>query len=44
MESIGTWYWYLGFTIFVIAAIPADLLALESKGASKVSSMTPSPG
>jgi tellurite resistance protein TerC len=37
METIGTWYWYLGFTIFVIVAIAVDLLALESKGASKVS-------
>ncbi|MFM9970020.1 MAG: TerC family protein [Burkholderiales bacterium] len=37
MESIGTWYWYLGFAVFVIAAIAVDLVALESKGSSKVS-------
>ena len=37
LESIGTWYWYLGFAIFVVVAIVVDLVALESKGASKVS-------
>ena len=37
MESIGTWYWYTGFAIFVIVAIVVDLLVLESKGAKKVS-------
>ena len=37
MESIGTWYWYLGFAVFVVVAIVVDLVALESKGASKVS-------
>jgi Integral membrane protein TerC family len=37
MDSIGTWYWYTGFAIFVIAAIVIDLLVLESKGARKVS-------
>jgi tellurite resistance protein TerC len=37
MESIGTWYWYTGFAIFVLVAIVVDLLALESKGAKKVS-------
>ncbi len=37
MESIGTWYWYTGFAIFVIVAIVVDLLVLESKGAAKVS-------
>ncbi|MFM9969750.1 MAG: TerC family protein [Burkholderiales bacterium] len=37
MESIGTWYWYTGFALFVIIAIIVDLLVLESKGASKVS-------
>jgi tellurite resistance protein TerC len=37
LESIGTWYWYTGFAIFVIVAIIVDLLVLESKGAKKVS-------
>ena len=37
MDSIGTWYWYTGFAIFVVAAIAVDLLMLESKGAKKVS-------
>jgi tellurite resistance protein TerC len=37
MESIGTWYWYSGFALFVIVAIIVDLLVLESKGAKKVS-------
>ena len=37
MESIGTWYWYTGFAVFVIVAIVVDLLVLESKGAKKVS-------
>jgi len=37
MESIGTWYWYLGFAVFVVAAVIVDLLVLESKGANKVS-------
>ncbi len=36
MESIGTWYWYTGFALFVIVAIIVDLLLLESKGAKKV--------
>jgi tellurite resistance protein TerC len=37
METIGTWYWYTGFAVFVIVAIIVDLLVLESKGAAKVS-------
>lgn len=37
MDSIGTWYWYTGFAIFVIVAVAVDLLMLESKGAKKVS-------
>jgi tellurite resistance protein TerC len=37
MDSIGTWYWYTGFAIFVFVAIAVDLLVLESKGAKKVS-------
>lgn len=37
MESIGTWYWYAGFAVFVVVAIIVDLLVLESKGTAKVS-------
>ena len=37
MDSIGTWYWYTGFAIFVIVAVAVDLVMLESKGAKKVS-------
>lgn len=36
MESIGTWYWYLGFAVFVVAAIAVDLLALDSREGGKV--------
>jgi tellurite resistance protein TerC len=36
MESVGTWYWYTGFAIFVVIAIAIDLLMLESKGTKKV--------
>lgn len=36
MESIGTWYWYLGFSVFVVAAIAVDLLALDSRDGGKV--------
>ncbi len=37
MESIGTWYWYTGFAVFVVVAIIVDLLVLERKGSAKVS-------
>jgi len=37
METIGTWWMWAAFAIFVIVAIAVDLLVLESKGASKVS-------
>jgi tellurite resistance protein TerC len=37
MESIGTWYWYAGFTVFVIVAVAIDLLALDNKSGAKVS-------
>jgi tellurite resistance protein TerC len=37
LDSIGTWYWYTGFAVFVIVAIVIDLLMLESKGSKKVS-------
>lgn len=37
MESIGTWWLWTAFAVFVVVAIIVDLLMLESKGASKVS-------
>jgi tellurite resistance protein TerC len=37
METIGTWWMWAAFAVFVIVAIAVDLLVLESKGASKVS-------
>jgi tellurite resistance protein TerC len=37
MDSIGTWYWYTGFAVFVLLAIVVDLLVLETNGAKKVS-------
>lgn len=36
METIGTWWMWAAFAVFVIVAIAVDLLVLESKGASKV--------
>jgi tellurite resistance protein TerC len=37
METIGTWWMWAAFAVFVIVAIAVDLLVLESRGASKVS-------
>ncbi|MCE3000327.1 MAG: hypothetical protein LW892_10910, partial [Betaproteobacteria bacterium] len=37
MESIGTWWMWVAFAIFVVVAIVVDLLVLERKGAAKVS-------
>jgi len=37
MESIGTWWMWAGFAVFVVAAIVVDLLVLQSKGSAKVS-------
>ncbi|MDP1696842.1 MAG: TerC family protein [Xanthomonadaceae bacterium] len=38
MESIGTWWLWLGFSCFVIAATSVDLLVLRAQGAHRVSS------
>lgn len=37
MESIGTWWMWTAFAVFVVVAIIVDLLVLERKGAAKVS-------
>lgn len=31
MESVGTWYWYAGFAVFVVVALMIDLLVLDNK-------------
>jgi tellurite resistance protein TerC len=36
MQTIGTWWMWLGFVAFVIVAIAADLLVMEKQGAHKV--------
>lgn len=36
METIGTWWMWLGFAVFVVAAIAVDLLVMERQGAHKV--------
>ncbi len=36
MESIGTWWMWVGFAVFVVAALVIDLLMLQSKGNAKV--------
>ena len=37
METIGTWWMWLGFAIFVVGAVAVDLLVMEKQGAHKVS-------
>lgn len=37
MESIGSWWMWAGFALFVVIACAVDLLVLEKKGAAKVS-------
>ena len=37
METIGTWWMWTGFAIFVVIAIAVDLLVMEKQGAHKVS-------
>ena len=37
MESIGTWWMWLGFSIFVVCAVVVDLLIMNKQGAHKVS-------
>jgi tellurite resistance protein TerC len=36
MESIGTWWMWAGFGLFVVLAIAVDLLVMEKQGAHKV--------
>lgn len=35
-DTIGTWYLWTGFAVFVVAAIAVDLLVMERQGAHKV--------
>ena len=37
METIGTWWMWTGFAVFVVIAIAIDLLVMEKQGAHKVS-------
>jgi tellurite resistance protein TerC len=37
MDSIGTWWMWVAFAVFVVVAIVVDLWLLESKGGAKVS-------
>ena len=37
METIGTWWMWTGFAVFVVVAIAIDLLVMEKQGAHKVS-------
>ena len=36
METIGTWWMWTGFAVFVVLAIAVDLLVMEKQGAHKV--------
>ena len=36
METIGTWWMWAGFAVFVVVAIAIDLLVMEKQGAHKV--------
>lgn len=36
METIGTWWMWAGFAVFVVVAIVIDLLVMEKQGAHKV--------
>ncbi|MCY7305337.1 MAG: TerC family protein [Rhodoferax sp.] len=38
METIGTWWMWVGFAVFVVLAIAVDLLVMERQGAHKVTS------
>jgi tellurite resistance protein TerC len=37
LETIGTWWMWTGFAVFVVIAIAIDLLVMEKQGAHKVS-------
>lgn len=36
METIGTWWMWVGFAVFVVVAIAVDLLVMERQGAHRV--------
>jgi len=36
METIGTWWMWTGFAIFVVLALIVDIVVLEKQGAHKV--------
>ena len=36
MQTIGTWWMWVGFAAFVVVAIAIDLLVMEKQGAHKV--------
>jgi tellurite resistance protein TerC len=36
LETIGTWWMWAGFAVFVVVAIAVDLIAMERQGAHKV--------
>jgi tellurite resistance protein TerC len=36
LQSIGTWWMWLGFVVFVVAMLSIDMFALDRKGAHKV--------
>ena len=36
METIGTWWMWAGFAVFVVVAIAIDLLVMEKQGSHKV--------
>ena len=36
METIGTWWMWVGFVVFVVVAIGIDLWAMERQGAHQV--------
>ena len=37
MESIGTWWMWTGFAVFVVVAVAIDLLVMQKQGAHRVS-------
>ena len=37
MESIGTWWMWVGFGVFIVVATLVDIYALRTQGAHKVS-------
>lgn len=37
LETIGTWWMWLGFVVFVVAMVAVDIVALKAKGNHKVS-------